>query len=489
MDLEKDIPRAYSTDDPTSFAFTSAQNRWPSILTNAIDDCARALYNVSPSAENDRKIQEGKGIIRTLGELKYELQHNRELSPLPEDAGEDIRAYNEELAARGNPTWHNCQWLFAECYLYRRIATIFCQSTQWKSYDVFDRLKMSTFKSSRPAVIELAARYREIFERLQRSDAPIETTDEKKKEDAERLLFTEMCEICLWGNATDLSLLTTLSYDDIQKLQGSNARKESEKNILANDLRKAFDVLSRLKKTGQTSRRVDIVLDNAGFELYVDLILAGYLLATGLATQVVLHPKNIPWFVSDVVLADFDALLSALKQPRDFFADDRDQESVPTSAPKHLQDDEEANLQFCHNDWSTANAERKLSLRSDAFWTHGGSFWRMPQTAPDLFESLKGSELVIFKGDLNYRKMTGDVSSPFLTFDFSIGLWRDQTTDRPRRTGLLGSDDTILHRHRPRHVRQYTCPRAQNLQSGRCSRITTRPRRAFEAADRSRWSP
>ena len=43
-------------------------------------------------------------------------------------------------------------------------------------------------------------------------------------EEAEKILFMEMCEICLWGNATDLSLLTSLSYDDIQKLQGSEAR-------------------------------------------------------------------------------------------------------------------------------------------------------------------------------------------------------------------------------------------------------------------------
>ena len=92
----------------------------------------------------------------------------------------------------------------------------------------------------------------------------------------------EMCEICLWGNATDLSLLTSLTYEDIQKLQGSEARKASEKNILVNDLEAAYDALLEAKKVGKESRQVDIVLDNAGFELYVDLILAGFLLSAGL---------------------------------------------------------------------------------------------------------------------------------------------------------------------------------------------------------------
>lgn len=114
-----------------------------------------------------------------------------------------------------------------------------------------------------------------------------------KSDDAEKLLFTEICEICLWGNATDLSLLTSLTYDDIQKLQGSDARKASEKNIIANDLSSAYEALKQAqkKKHNQEDRRIDIVLDNAGFELFVDLILAGYLIAAGLATNIVLHPK------------------------------------------------------------------------------------------------------------------------------------------------------------------------------------------------------
>ena len=138
---------------------------------------------------------------------------------------------------------------------------------------------MSTFKSSRPAVLELAARYKELALEAEKGEGKDGKTTEQV-EQARRVLFSEMCEICLWGNATDLSLLTTLTYEDLQKLQGSQARKAAEKNILVNDIDAAFDVLQKAQKEKKDQeRRVDIVLDNSGFELFVDLILAGYLLS------------------------------------------------------------------------------------------------------------------------------------------------------------------------------------------------------------------
>lgn len=404
MELDTQTPK-YQNSDPTSFAFTSARERWPAILTGAVDDVHRAVSSL-PSSESE-KIAEGKAIVSSLATLKYEVQHNRALSRLLDDGYADIALYNSELEARGNPKWHDVEWLYSECYLYRRIATLFNLSTHWKDYDVFQRQKMSTFKSSRPAVLELASRYRDIISQIRKSsnDAPVESSDPKEIEEAEKLLFVEMAEICLWGNATDLSLLTNLTYEDIQKLQGSDARKASEKNILVNDLGPAFAILNNAKNAKQAHRRVDIVLDNAGFELFVDLVLAGYLLATGLATEVVMHPKSIPWFVSDVLPKDFKELLEVMQDPKAFYeaVDDSGKEVVPVSS--HDAD----NVKFLFEHWSELHGEGQLILRPNRFWTHAGSFWRMPKIAPELFEDLKESELVIFKGDLNYRKLTGDV--------------------------------------------------------------------------------
>lgn len=284
-----------------------------------------------------------------------------------------------------------------------RISTSFSLSTHWKNYDVFARQKISTFRSSRPAVLELAARYKALLTQLEEGSGTAED------DEAQRILFMEMCEICLWGNATDLSLLTNLTYEDIQKLQGSAARKAAEKNILVNDLPAAYDVLRKAKAEGKAERRVDIVLDNAGFELFVDLILAGYLLSSGLATLVVLHPKSIPWFVSDVLPSDFSELLNALANPKHFYETPSEEEELQDKTPVPLSEDEAENLAFLFQNWSQIYAQGQIILRPNRFWTHPGSFWRLPHADKELYEDLKTSDLVIFKGDLNYRKLTGDV--------------------------------------------------------------------------------
>lgn len=304
----------------------------------------------------------------------------------------------------------------------RRISSIFKQTKNWRSYDIFARQKMATFKSSRPAVLELAARYREIVTELETKHTVKGAHTEQELEEAEKVLFSEMCEICLWGNATDLSLLTNLSYEDIQKLQGSEARKASEKNILVNDLEKAFKILRAAQKEGKKERRVDIVLDNAGFELFVDLILAGYLIAAGLATTVVLHPKSIPWFVSDVLPGDFVALLSALAAPQNFYGSQSEEDKNNGKEAVPLSESEDSNLQFLFQNWSQMHAEGQLMMRPNDFWTAAGSYWRLPKSEPELAEDLKQSELVIFKGDLNYRKLTADAAwEPTHPFTEAIG--------------------------------------------------------------------
>ena len=307
-----------------------------------------------------------------------------------------------------------------------RIHTLLRLSSYWKNYDVFARQKTESFQSSRSAVLELVLRYRGLISDIQNQKAVADKTDDDG-ESTRRLLFYEMCDICLWGNASDLSLLATLEKRDISELQGSEARKAAEKNTLVNDLPAAYEVLRKAQESGKAERRIDIVLDNSGFELFVDLVLAGYLLESGLATQIILHPKSIPWFVSDVTPTDFASILGTLADPRSFFSiDDNDTDSTHTDQenPKttSFSDQNLSDFAFLFDHWTHLYQEGQLILRPNIFWTSSQSYWSLPTLAPDLFHDLQESELVIFKGDLNYRKLTADAAwSPTTSFATAIG--------------------------------------------------------------------
>ena len=83
--------------------------------TGAIDDVHRSVFDT----DNEAKQKEGKNILEKLAKLKYEIQHDRILTPLEEDGQRDILDYNERLKELGSPTWINAPSLFAACYLYR----------------------------------------------------------------------------------------------------------------------------------------------------------------------------------------------------------------------------------------------------------------------------------------------------------------------------------------------------------------------------------
>ena len=297
------------------------------------------------------------------------------------------------------------------------MITHFALSKRWKEYDVFARQKVSSFRYSRKAVTEMASRYQELVAELEQHDnsdkaTSADATAEEQSSKAEELLFTELCEFCLWGNATDLSLLTNLTFSDIQKLQGSDARKSAEKNILVNDISRAFGMLRKAKadaKGANRQCRVDIALDNAGFELFVDLVFAGFLVAAGLATNVVLHVKQIPWFVSDATPTDLEELLRMLSDPQSTFESKSDKDESGGDEQPFDKSELDA-IYFLYQHWTRLRKEEKLELRHDAFWHQPGGHVRMVKDAPQLYQDLKQSELVIFKGDLHYRKLTSDVS-------------------------------------------------------------------------------
>lgn len=123
--------------------------------------------------------------------------------------------------------------------LCRRVQLLFSTSSSWKEYDAFKRQKDSTLIKSRKAVQELGSRFAQV---IANPEQPVQSLDDEPA----RLLFVELTELALWGNAKDLSLLTNLSLEEIQTLQGKAVIEKSQRNIDDND---TLDVWDYLRKT------------------------------------------------------------------------------------------------------------------------------------------------------------------------------------------------------------------------------------------------
>jgi len=223
------------------------------------------------------------------------------------------------------------------------------------------------------------------------------------------------------GQCNNLSLLINLSHADIQALQtvDRGAQKKRKEFILKDDLQAAWRHLK------EHPGRVDIVPDNAGFELYTDLLFADFLIShTALVTEVVFHPKGILWFISGVVLPDVEALLSALENPS--YSPLQEDSDIDIAIKSIL-------LRSLAKKWKgyfsagkfKLSVERDLLLGASSgadYWTLPRAYWNMHRDDPATLEELSKSSLVIFKGYLNYRKLTGDVKWPVNTsFESTLG--------------------------------------------------------------------
>lgn len=420
--------------DRNSFAFETVLKRWPVILTGIIDNIYCRNHDLGVSTDNktaeeaaviEEQISEGKKIIGEIGEIKYDMARDRPLPRIPDDGEPLSDIYNAELdklVEKNKGIWLMVPWLYSECFLYRLIRSFFVQTKHWKDYDPFLQQKEATFQKSSRAIYALATTMHE----LERDKAALASHPDNLK-----VIFKEMIQMCLWGNATDLSMLTHLSHDDIQHLQsvGRDAQAARAEYILHDDQEKVWQQLTSL--SGKKDSRIDFVLDNGGFELFTDFVFADFLVTyTPYVSKVVFHPKLIPWFVSDVTPPDFKSTTTSLLSPT-FFPEEATAEGAPaTTASQESREHLYAMVKrwesYIESGVFSLSVPREYPLgASDAkanFWTSPFPYWNMKELAPELHAHLRDSNLVIFKGDLNFRKLTGDVQWPPSTpFETAIG--------------------------------------------------------------------
>jgi hypothetical protein len=182
-------------------------------------------------------------------------------------------------------------------------------------------------------------------------------------------LFEALLHSSLWGNRSDLS-----NYTVRDEVRGGAAAAGERHNILIDHT----DQVAALLEDGVA--RVDFLNDNSGRELLFDLILADFLLTQGWTQTAVFHLKNQPFFVSDAVIADVTETLRLLGH-----------DGLGQRLQAHL-------------------TGTRLVLKADPFWTSWQTFRQMP---PTLTAELARSELVIVKGDVNYRRLLDDAHWPF----------------------------------------------------------------------------
>lgn len=71
-----------------------------------------------------------KRVLSQLSELRYQLQTNKPMSSI--ESGEDVKEWKAAFDSirkckrlqGSQPSWYSVSWLFAECFMYRKIADI-----------------------------------------------------------------------------------------------------------------------------------------------------------------------------------------------------------------------------------------------------------------------------------------------------------------------------------------------------------------------------
>lgn len=297
-------------------------------------------------------------LIRRLNAAhSYGPEQRTALSALVQESRHDVIADLSEDApdralwrkwSRGivGTSWAKASFLWAESYFYRRLleAIGYFAPSAWHGADPF-----APFKAAELGDSELDTDFAWLND-MPRSADP-------------QASFDTVLTASLHGNRADLGFRLMVA--------GTGPMHE---RLIADDSLQLWQFL-----VDRSPMRVSFVLDNAGRELLSDLIFADHLLLTGLASEVVLHTKPFPYYVSDATASDVsDCLRRLAKMPGE-----------PGAAGHRVHQ---------------AVADGRMRIRTSPFHCAPLSFHHIPE---ELADDL-GAGLTIFKGDLNYRRLVGD---------------------------------------------------------------------------------
>jgi predicted aconitase with swiveling domain len=347
------LPEPLRGSDPDSFPQRTITTRLPSIAQRTLD-------------ETDWPEPAHSQLQALINEMPHGL-----LRLLEDDTGPDVADWQAYIAPHLGQTWLQPPWFVVETYFFRRIleATGYYKEGADRGVDPYAPQKRQ----------ELAGVYAGMRGLCAQLDALIQSSELETQKLTETLI--QILHANIWGNQADLSMWPGGSGNSPPRPQGDRLSE----HLLVDQ---APEVARFLAGLAPACSRLDFILDNSGLELAYDLGLADFLLTKRLAGHVRFHAKPHPTYVSDATIQDVLDMVAFL-------------ESAPDACLRAL-------ALRLHDHF----ASDKLRLFSDYFWTSPLSGWQMP---PHLRQELGKADLIVSKGDANYRRWLGDRYWPHTT--------------------------------------------------------------------------
>ncbi|KAM7342419.1 damage-control phosphatase ARMT1-like [Cochliomyia hominivorax] len=344
-----------------SFAYYTFRQRLP----NTLNTILKSLEEIKTQQKLSNSQEELTVVIDLIRQLKHQLENNAKLELFTgNESDKDI--WNNFILnlPTDQCTFYKTCWLYAECYMYRKLASYFEATKTLKDYDFFAAQKFKALKLASEVMEQVALNTKNTTRNVQ--------------------TFTKLLKLNLWGNRCDLSITSGHEVHPVGNLL--DVIDTLNDNLLIDHSEKIWSCLQH--KESQII--IDFICDNAGFELFTDLLLAQYLIDHDLAHKIRFNIKAIPWYVSDTTAQDIECTL------------------------KYLKEHKSLELQRLGNMWSKYFDDGQFEIASkEDFWTSPYEYYRMSDVNPDLYKTLQQSTLLIFKGDLNYRKLLGDFNWDF----------------------------------------------------------------------------
>lgn len=376
------IPEPIRSTEPGTWAYDTMSRRIDEeILQRTFEDCREDFE--SPAFAN---------VLKRFEELREDLQFaaTRQLTyldDLPEDASEErVKEWNEwkqilEPYVENGDTWLSAPWMVAEFYVYRRLIQaigFWEKGSAGYMYDPFIKQKRAGLTSSMGSAEPMLKRIPKI----------------PSNEEG----ITLAASIALWGNKMDLSIWPA----DLENSQAdvfSEILEKATENLLHDDSDKLGAHCERMREQG--GGNVDIIADNAGFELVTDLALAQHLIESGIAKCVTFQLKSHPTFVSDAMTKDLI-------------------ETVEHYA--NLDESEYPNCKAAGKTWKKYLEKEQWKCNEENFWCQAFAMWDM--TEPLRTDMEQRCDLAFVKGDANYRRLLGDRLWDFTApFEDVVGVY------------------------------------------------------------------